>query len=138
MKVDVAVIGGSLSAGQLNVEGEHRAELEGLGVVFDGRAIRRISDACTVQFENGEALPMDGLFVVPRTRIANTLPAQLGVTLADGPHGRYVETDARRATSVPGVYACGDLAHAAGNISQAVADGATAGIFAHESMVACR
>lgn len=138
MKVDVAVIGGSLSAGQLNVEGEHRAELEGLGVVFDGRGIRRISDACTVQFENGEALPMDGLFVVPRTRIANTLPAQLGVTLADGPHGRYVETDARRATSVPGVYACGDLAHAAGNISQAVADGATAGIFAHESMVACR
>ena len=39
-------------------------------------------------------------------------------------------------TSVPGVFACGDLARAAGNVALAVGDGAVAGTAAHQSLVA--
>ncbi len=43
----------------------------------------------------------------------------------------FVRTDAMKATSVTGVFACGDSARAAGNVALAVADGAMAGVGAH-------
>jgi thioredoxin reductase len=40
-----------------------------------------------------------------------------------------------KATSVAGVYACGDAARMAGSVAFAVADGAMAGVAAHQSLV---
>ena len=40
-----------------------------------------------------------------------------------------------KATSVPGVFACGDLARAMGNVALAVGDGALAGTAVHASLV---
>lgn len=40
-----------------------------------------------------------------------------------------------KATSVPGVFACGDLARPVGTVALAVADGALAGTAAHASLV---
>ena len=45
------------------------------------------------------------------------------------------KTDETKETSVAGVFACGDVARAAGNISFAIADGAMAGIGAHRSLI---
>jgi thioredoxin reductase len=38
-------------------------------------------------------------------------------------------------TSVPGVFACGDTARAAGNVALAVGDGALAGASAHRTLM---
>jgi thioredoxin reductase len=52
-----------------------------------------------------------------------------------GPMGEFVATDAMKATDVQGVFCCGDMARAAGNVALAVADGAMAGIAAHRSLI---
>jgi thioredoxin reductase len=41
-----------------------------------------------------------------------------------------------KATTVSGVFSCGDMARPAGNVAFAVADGAMAGVAAHRSLIA--
>lgn len=45
--------------------------------------------------------------------------------------GLFIKVDEGKATSVANVFACGDAARAAGNVTLAVADGAMAGYGAH-------
>jgi thioredoxin reductase len=49
--------------------------------------------------------------------------------------GPFFKTDESKETSVPGVFACGDAALAKSTVSFAIADGARAGIGAHQSLV---
>jgi thioredoxin reductase len=55
--------------------------------------------------------------------------------LDDGPLGRYIRTDAMKATTVPGVFACGDAARPTGSVALAVGDGAMAGAATHRSLM---
>jgi thioredoxin reductase len=105
------------------------------GVAVESQPVRCIRGSATVELADGQQLKMAGLFVTPKTRIASLLADQLGLECEEGPQGRYIRTDATKATSRAGVYACGDTAHVSGNISLAAADGAQAGIFVHQSLV---
>lgn len=107
------------------------AELAARGVTIERTAVKRISDHATVELADGRALDMAGLFVVSRTHSGSPLAEQLGCEFEQGPTGMFVRTDAMKATSVVGVFACGDSARAAGNVALAVADGAMAGVGAH-------
>jgi len=78
---------------------------------------------------------MAGLFTYGRTVIASPLAERLGCAFDEGPMGRFIRTDERKQTTVPGVYAGGDAARAAGNVAIAVADGAMAGTGAHQSLI---
>jgi thioredoxin reductase len=89
----------------------------------------------TVILAGGRKVPLDGLFVAPRTRMASELSAALGCAFDEGPLGPYIQTDATKATSVAGVFACGDAARAAGSVSHAVGDGVTAAVAAHRSLI---
>jgi thioredoxin reductase len=53
----------------------------------------------------------------------------------DGPFEPVIRTDAAKLTTVPGVYAAGDAARAPHNASWAAADGVTAGVSLHQSLV---
>src|SRR5687768_2698710 len=75
------------------------------------------------------------LFISPRTRMASPLAERLGCAFDDGPFGPVVRTDARKETTVPGVYCAGDAARAPHSATWAGADGATAGISAHKSLI---
>ena len=55
---------------------------------------------------------------------------------ADAPTGIVLRVDERRQTSMPGIYAAGDLATPfLPSVTQASSQGAMAGIFAQQSMV---
>ena len=49
--------------------------------------------------------------------------------------GTFVGADGTQETSVPGVFAAGDTARAAGSLTFAVSDGAMAGAGAHRSLI---
>lgn len=88
-----------------------------------------------VTLASGRVFTFAGLFTQPRTHLANPLVAQLGCALESGPTGEFIKVDLMRETSVPGVFACGDTAIAAGNVAIAVGDGARTGSAAHQSLL---
>jgi len=95
--------------------------------------IDRIDGHADVVLQDGRTLSMNGLFTQPRTLMSSPIAEQLGCALEDGPMGLFIKVDEGKATSVPNVFACGDAARAAGNVTLAVADGAMAGMGAHRA-----
>lgn len=81
-----------------------------------------------------EVVGLDALFTASRTRMASAIAERLGCEFDEGPFGPVIRTDARKATTIPGVYAAGDAARAAHNATWASADGVTAGYAAHQSL----
>lgn len=99
-------------------------------VGFEGDAPR-----IDARLRDGRVVELDGLFLLPRTRIRDAFAAQLGCVLETGPFGAYYKTDDRKETTVPGVFACGDVGQLMPSIAIAVADGSKAGAFTHQSLV---
>jgi thioredoxin reductase len=121
--------------GAFEPQAAQSAALARRGVAVERTPVARIEGRADVVLRDGRRLPLDGLFVATRTHIASPLAQQLGCALEAGPMGQYVATDAQKASSVPGVFCCGDMARPAGNVALAVADGALAGIAAHWSLI---
>lgn len=88
-----------------------------------------------VRIDDGRLLPIEALYLAPRTRPASPLAEQLGCAFDDGPLGKVLRVDAMKMTTVPGVYAAGDLAMMFSNATLASADGLSAGVSMHRSMV---
>lgn len=116
---------------------EQQAMLRRRNVTIVAGAVAAVTgnDDVTVELADGRTFPLAGLFAAPRTEPASALAAQLGCAFTEGMLGPYVTTDEFKATSVPGVFACGDAALAMTSVSLAVADGAMAGVAAHRSLV---
>ncbi|MDR7093713.1 NAD(P)/FAD-dependent oxidoreductase [Hydrogenophaga laconesensis] len=112
-----------------------RAALAARGVTVEAGAVARLVDTATVELRDGRRFVMDGLFTASRTHIASPVAARLGCAMDEGPTGAFIRTDAMQATSVPGVFACGDAARAAGNVAISVGAGAMAGAAAHQALM---
>ena len=111
------------------------AQLRKRGVTLERAPITKISDHATVELHDGRAIVLDGLFTITRISSKDPLAEQLGCDFDHGPMGPVVKTDAMKETSVPGVFACGDVARMAGNVALAVGDGVMAGAAAHRSLM---
>jgi thioredoxin reductase len=109
--------------------------LQRRGVEIEAVPVLRLSGHADVVLVDGRVRSMAGLFTQARTRMASTLAEQLGCAFEEGPTGPYIRTDGMQQTSVPGVFACGDAARAAGNVAISVGEGAMAGAAAHRSMM---
>ncbi|WP_090284190.1 NAD(P)/FAD-dependent oxidoreductase [Pseudomonas granadensis] len=117
-------------------DAEQRAQLAARGVRLETRRVRRIDGArADVVLSDGEIIALAGLFAMPRTSMTSPLAEQLGCAFEEGPMGPFIQTDATQQTSVPGVFACGDAALAAGSVALAVGDGARAGAGTHRSLI---
>ncbi|MDR7304735.1 NAD(P)/FAD-dependent oxidoreductase [Rhodoferax saidenbachensis] len=103
------------------------------GTQIEATPVARIEGHADVVLQDGRTVSLNGLFTQPRTLLASPVAEQLGCALEDGPMGRFIQVDEGKATSVPNVFACGDAARAAGNVTLAVADGAMAGFGAHRA-----
>jgi thioredoxin reductase len=90
----------------------------------------------TVKVDNGPNVAVDILFAHPRNKPSASLHESLGLATVDTPLGIVLKVDERRETSIPGIYAAGDLATSfLPSVTQASSQGALAGIFAQQSML---
>jgi thioredoxin reductase len=102
-----------------------------LAVVGEGESL---SGVRVIESAGDAIVPLDALFTGSRTRMASPLAEQLGCAFEEGPFGPIIRTDAWKETTVPGVFAAGDIARVPHNATWASADGVTAGIGAHRSL----
>ena len=117
-----------------------QADLARRGIsVVNGR-ITEIDHAenhnATVRLNAGPPVAVDILFAHPRNKPSARLHESLGLATVDTPQGIALKVDERRETSMPGIYAAGDLANPLmASVTLAISHGATAGISAQQSML---
>jgi thioredoxin reductase len=88
-----------------------------------------------VRLENGDEVALDGLFAHPRVAPSSRLHQDLGVAEIDGAFGPYIKVDDMYETSVPGVFAAGDVAIARHSVNGAIHAGTMAGVSCHRSLL---
>jgi thioredoxin reductase len=118
-----------------------RADLARRGImVVDGRIaeIAHHGDhGAVVRLDNGSTISVDIIFAHPRNKPSASLHDLLGLATVETPLGIVLKVDERRETSVPGIYAAGDLTNPQlPSVTTAAWQGAMAGIFAQQSMLA--
>lgn len=87
--------------------------------------------------ETGPGIPtlVKALFVMPEAKVRSAIPADRGLKTKETPVGRILHTDDSGQTSLPGLYAAGDIALGAANIALASANGVKTGVFLHHSLI---
>ncbi|WP_331351783.1 NAD(P)/FAD-dependent oxidoreductase [Cellvibrio sp. UBA7671] len=115
----------------------HQQQLAARNVRIETEAVSEIAgeQSAIVKLANGRLVELAGLFVASLTKPASPIAYDLGCELAESPVGFYVKTDESKQTSIPGVYACGDLGRAMGSVTFAIGDGALAGFAVHRSLI---
>jgi thioredoxin reductase len=107
--------------------------------VVDGRITeiaRHGGGNATVKLDSALDVAVDILFAHPRTKPSASLHESLGLVTVNTPTGIALQVDERRETSMPGIYAAGDLANTGmPSVTTASWQGATAGISAQQSML---
>jgi thioredoxin reductase len=90
----------------------------------------------TVKLDTGANVAVDILFAHPRNKPSASLHESFGLATINTPLGIALKADERRETSVPGIYAAGDLATPGmPSVTTASSQGALAGISAQQSML---
>lgn len=107
--------------------------------IADGRIVgivRHGEHKASVKLDTALDVAVDILFAHPRTRPSASLHESLGLETITTPTGVALKVDERRETSVPGIYAAGDLANPGmPSVTTASWQGATAGVSAQQSML---
>ena len=119
-----------LYCAELDVADGLRQQLEETGVfVHEGVQINEIGGVTSVTgvvLDDGSTQPVDGVFIELGAKGVLELTAMLGVRLDDDM--KYIETDKKQRTSVPGIYAAGDICGPPLQMAKAVGEGCVAGI----------
>lgn len=88
-----------------------------------------------VRLASGRLVSVDAVFLGTRVKLASDLAEQLGCDFEESFQGRLLKMDAGKQTSVPGVYAAGDITPRIANATMASADGVMAGAMLHQSLI---
>ena len=98
------------TGGELPLDRDAEARLRAAGVSVEGGAVIRLIPAGSrleaVELEDGRQVPCEVLFAHPRQRQVSLVQS---LAVATDEHGYVVADAMRKETSVPGVYAAGDL-----------------------------
>lgn len=124
--VDAADLNALQSRG-IEVEPSPIVELIGSGTALSG-----------VRLADGRVHQLDAVFLSPKNRLNSTIADELGCSVVPSPLGRVIVTDDARQTTVERVFAAGDIARTAQNITFACADGVTAAMAIHRSLLSNR
>lgn len=113
-----------------------REQLAARGVTVESVPVHEFrGDEAAMILGDGRIVPVKGLFVMPRTAISVPWTGASGPAIDEGPTGQFIRTDAMKQTTIRHVFACGDVARAAGSVALAVGDGAFAGAAVHRSLM---
>jgi thioredoxin reductase len=126
-----------LTDGPAELDPDERARLERASVPVDERPVAgvRSRDGAleAVLFADGDQLPRDGLLVAAPLRQRSPLATDLGAELTER---GTVDVDAFGQTTVPGLYAAGDVSAVMQQVAGAIADGARAAAAINDSLLA--
>jgi thioredoxin reductase len=131
-KVTLFTQGAALDAEALAMLAARDVQIEPSQIVELVRETGRLSG---VRVADGRVVPVVALFLGTRVRMASPIAERLGCAFDEGPFGPFIRTDEFKLTTVPGVYAAGDVARAMPNATFASYDGVTAGTAMHRAMV---
>ncbi|MBW2481691.1 MAG: FAD-dependent oxidoreductase [Deltaproteobacteria bacterium] len=145
---DVAVIGGASAAvsgaltlldyaatvhlvcGELEVADTLKAQLAQSAVIVHEKAkVKEIVGQTGVEgvvLEDGSKLAVSGVFIELGAKGVMELATHLGVRLDD--EMKYVDTNKKMETNIPGVYAAGDICGPPWQMAKAVGEGCVAGL----------
>jgi thioredoxin reductase len=115
------------------------AQLQKRGVAIEPAPVRALhgegAQLSSIELIDGRASGVDALYLGPRTHLNSSIAHQLGCEMDEGSFGPIIRTDPQKLTTVAGVYAAGDITRSAHNVTWASADGVTAGVALHRSLV---
>jgi thioredoxin reductase len=124
--------------GAAEPEAQEMAQLAARRITIEREPVVSVGggvDSIELRLRDGRSRTVDGVFLHPRTRLGGPFAEQLGCEIEIGHLGPYCKTDPTKETTVPGVFACGDVAAPLPAIAHAVSDGVRAGAGAHQSLV---
>lgn len=120
-------------------DAEQQALLKRRGVILEDAVVVAVEgDGDTISYlrlADGRQIHTRVVYVAPKTAFGHTLAQQLGCELEQGPLGAYLKTDAMQLSSVPGLFAAGDMASPMHNAMLAAAAGVKAGAAAHRYLM---
>jgi thioredoxin reductase len=126
-----------LTDGPAGLDADDRERLQRAGIAIDERAVAGVRGAdgalAAVRFADGDELPCDGLLVAAPLQQRSGLAAELGAELTER---GTVDVDAFGRTSVPGLFAAGDIAAAMPQVAGAIADGSRAAAAINDELIA--
>jgi thioredoxin reductase len=115
------------------------AQLHERGVAIEPAAVGALQgegdQLSAIELTDGRTSGVDALYLGPRTRLNSDIAQRLGCELDEGRFGSIIRTDDAKMTTVSGVYAAGDITRDAHNVTWASADGVTAGMAVHRSLI---
>ncbi len=120
-----------LVAKQLDVSQEllKRLEQSSVEVLLENsvKAIEGENAVTSILLENGETVPIEGIFIELGSKGAMELATLIGVEL-DTEHFKYINTSRKQETNIPGIYAAGDIVGPPYQMAKAVGEGCVAGM----------
>ena len=145
---DVAVVGGESAAvggaltllhdsksvhlifEKLDVVDVLREEIQNSAVIFhEGTKVKEVTGENEVEglvLEDGSKIPVSGVFIELGAKGVMELATNLEVLLNDD--AKYIRTNKKQETNVPGVYAAGDICGPPWQMAKAVGEGCVAGL----------
>jgi len=115
------------------------AELARRGVAVEAAPVRALhgqgAELDSVELADGRHVPIQALYVGPRSRLNSDIADMLGCQLEDGMMGPILSTDAMKQTTISGVVAAGDITRSAHSITWSASDGVMAAMAVHRSLV---
>ena len=120
--------------GVIDPDPEQLRQLKARGVTIEPAPVIGVEGTADVHLADGRVIGLAGLFVASTIHLSNPLPEQLGCELDESPLGVSVRTNGMQETTVQHVFAAGDIARPAGNLTFAIADGVMAGVATHRSL----
>ena len=126
--------------GRDDIDADARARLGRRGVQLEEERVAALEGdggkLAGVRLTDGRLIQLAAVFIGAPVRLRSGIAEELGCTLDAGPLGPFIKTDDVRLTSVPGVYAAGDITRPMHNATLASADGVLAGVAAHQALMA--
>jgi thioredoxin reductase (NADPH) len=119
-----------LICNRLQVVDSLRKEIEHSAVIVrQGATVAKINgdkEVTGIVLKDGTLIPVSGVFIELGAKGVMELATELGIRLDDD--AKYIQTDKKQKTSVPGVFAAGDICGPPWQMAKAVGEGCVAGL----------